>query len=107
MLWTAQRPFGVGTTREVAIFRLWTSRERYCRWDQGRRKTCTAVEVSVPGLRRLAEDGLVDRTQGRSHFVWTVVLEPVATLKPIARLAIPVTGKVLQHVARGIRSHRQ
>ena len=32
--WTTPRPFGVGTTREVTIFRLLTSRERYYRWDQ-------------------------------------------------------------------------
>ena len=61
--WTTPRPFGVGTTREVTILRLLTSRERYYRWDQGRRKTFTAVEVSVPGLRRLAEDNNADGSE--------------------------------------------
>jgi hypothetical protein len=102
--WTTQRPFGVGTTREVTMFRLLTSRERYYRWDQGRRKTFTAVEVSVPGLRRLAEDYVVERTPGGSRFIWTVVLEPGPTLKPILRLTNPITAWMLRHVARGMRS---
>ena len=37
--WTTPRPFGVGTTREVTMLRLLTKRERYYRWDSGRRKT--------------------------------------------------------------------
>ena len=102
--WTTPRPFGVGTTREVTILRLLTSRERYYRWDQGRRKTFTVVEVSVPGLRRLAEDYVVERTPGGSRFIWTLALEPGSMLKPILRLTNPVTAWILRRVARGMRS---
>ena len=102
--WTTARPFGVGTTREVTMFRLLTSREQYYRWDHGRRKTFTAVEVSVPGLRRLAEDYVVERTPAGSRFIWTVVLEPGPMLKPILRLTNPITAWMLSRVARGLRS---
>jgi Polyketide cyclase / dehydrase and lipid transport len=102
--WTTPRPFGVGTTREVTILRLLTSRERYHRWDQGRRKTFTVVEVSVPGLRRLAEDYVVERTPGGSRFIWTLALEPGPILKPILRLTNPITASMLRRVARGMRS---
>ena len=102
--WTTPRPFGVGTTREVTILRLLTSRERYYRWDQGRRKTFTAAEVSVPGLRRLAEDYVVERTLGGSRFIWTLALEPGPILKPILRLTNPITASMLRRVARGMRS---
>ena len=102
--WTTPRPFRVGTTREVTILRLLTSRERYYRWDQGRRKTFTALELSVPGLRRLAEDYVVQRTPGGSRFIWTLTLEPGPILKPILRLTNPITAWVLRRVARGMRS---
>ena len=102
--WTTARPFGVGTTREVTLLRLLTSRERYYRWDQGRRKTFTAVAVSVPGLRRLAEDYVVERTPGGSRFIWTLALEPAPTLKPILRLTNPITAWIVGRLARGIRS---
>jgi hypothetical protein len=102
--WTTPRPFGVGTTREVTMFRLMTSRERYYRWDDGQRKTFTAVDVSVPGLRRLAEDYVVEPTLGGSRFIWTVVLEPAPTLTPMLRLADPITAWMLRRVARGMRA---
>lgn len=102
--WTTPRPFGVGTTREVTILRLLTSRERYYRWDQGRRKTFTAIEVSVPGLRRLAEDYVVERTPAGSRFIWTLALEPGPILRPILRLTNPITASMLRRVARGMRS---
>jgi hypothetical protein len=86
------------------MFRLLTSRERYYRWDDGRRKTFTAVDVSVPGLRRLAEDYVVERTPGGSRFIWTVVLEPVPSLKPMLRLTDPITAWMLRRVLRGMRA---
>jgi Polyketide cyclase / dehydrase and lipid transport len=102
--WTTPRPFGVGTTREVTMFRLLTSREQYYRWDQGRRKTFTAVEVSVPGLRRLAEDYVVERTPSGSRFIWTLAFEPGSMLKPILRVTNPITAWMLRRIVRGMRS---
>jgi len=102
--WTTPRPFGVGTTREVTMLGLLKSRERYYRWEDGRRKTFTAVEVSVPGLRRLAEDYVVERTPGGSRFIWTVVLEPGPMLKPMLRLTDPITARMLRRVAHGMRA---
>jgi hypothetical protein len=94
----------VGTTREVTMLGLLKSRERYYRWEDGRRKTFTAVEVSVPGLRRLAEDYVVERTPGGSRFISTVVLEPGPMLKPMLRLTDPITAWMLRRVAHGMRA---
>ena len=53
--WTAPRPFGVGTTREVAlaggVIRL---HERFFRWDEGTGYSFSGYEATVPGLRRFA-----------------------------------------------------
>ena len=102
--WTSPRPFGVGTTREVRLLRLITARERYYRWDEGRRKTFTGVQSSVRGLRRLAEDYVVESTPTGSRFTWTLALEPSPALKPLLRLTSPVTSWMVRRVARSLTS---
>jgi hypothetical protein len=102
--WTTARPFGVGTSREVTLLWVLTSRERYFRWNQGRRKTFAAVAVSIPGLRRLAEDYVVEPTPAGSRLVWTLAIEPGPTLAPILRLTKPITAWIVACLARSIRS---
>ncbi|RSS59149.1 SRPBCC family protein [Streptomyces sp. WAC01280] len=36
--WDSPRPFGVGTVREVTVLGVLSARERFFRWDEGRRK---------------------------------------------------------------------
>jgi len=102
--WTSPRPFGVGTTREVTLLRLITARERFYRWEEGRRMTFTGVQASVPGLLRLAEDYVVERAPMGSRFIWTVALEPGPGLKPFLRLTNPITSLTVRHIARRLRS---
>jgi Polyketide cyclase / dehydrase and lipid transport len=102
--WTSPRPFGVGTTREVTLLRLITARERYYRWDEGRRMTFTGVQSSVPGLRRLAEDYVVEPTPNGSRFIWTVAFEPGSALRPLLRLTSPISSRTIRGIARGLRS---
>ena len=48
--WLSPRPFGVGTERELTLLRgLVTVKERYYRWDEGKRKSFYVVEASRPG----------------------------------------------------------
>jgi hypothetical protein len=100
--WTTPRPFGVGTTRDVTILRVVTARERYYRWDEGRRKSFAATEVSAPGLRRLAEDYVVEQTPEGSRLTWTLALEPTSALEPLLRLCSPVIAWALGRVLRGL-----
>lgn len=102
--WTSPRPFGVGTTREITMLRLITARERYYRWDEGRRKTFTGVQASVRGLRRLAEDYVVESTPTGSRFTWTLALEPGPALKPPLRLMSPITSWMVRRIARSLTS---
>ena len=103
--WTSPRPFSVGTTREVTVLRLITARERYYRWDEGKRMTFTGVQASVRGLRRLAEDYVVVPTPAGSRFVWTLALEPSPILKPLLHLTNPISSMAIRSIARGVRSH--
>jgi uncharacterized protein YndB with AHSA1/START domain len=102
--WTTPRPFNVGTTREITLLRFVTARERYYRWDEGRRKTFTGLQLTVPGLRRLAEDYVVEPRPGGSRLTWTLALQPHPVLRPILILLDPLTARMIRGVARGIRS---
>lgn len=101
--WTSPRPFGVGTTREVKA--LWGAsrlRERYFRWEEGRRHSFAVVETTNPMIRRLAEDYLVEPTSEAScRFTWVIAAEP----RPWARLGDPVNRAVLGTLFRDTRRH--
>ena len=78
--WTSPRPFGVGTTREVALAPgLVRVHERYFRWDEGRGNSFFVYEANAPVFKRFAEDYVVEpdgacraeRQESRSrHHYW-------------------------------------
>jgi uncharacterized protein YndB with AHSA1/START domain len=90
--WLSPRPFGVGSTREVALAPgLTRVRERYFRWDEGHRYSFAAYEANLPVFRRFAEDYVVEpepSDSGSTRFTWTLALEPKSALalpfKPLA-----------------------
>ena len=106
--WLSPRPFGVGTTREVALAPGAVKvRERYFRWDEGHRdeghrdeghrNSFAVYEASLPIFRHFAEDYVVEPegTDGETtRFTWTVAIEPKAgfalpfkPLAPVLKLA--------------------
>ena len=82
--WTSERPFGVGTTREVVALKgLNVFHERFFRWEEGRRKSFMVQKASAPLAKAFAEDYLVEPTGDAScAFTWTVAYEPSAVGKP-------------------------
>ena len=101
--WTSPRPFGVGTTRTATSLRgTNVLRERFFRWEEGRRMSFHTVEVSAPMFRRFAEDYLVEPTSDTScRLTWTIAVEPRA----LGRLATPVNRRLLQTLFRDTRRH--
>ncbi|MFF8596799.1 SRPBCC family protein [Streptomyces sp. NPDC015220] len=97
LTWTSPRPFGVGTTREIEMGGDFTLRERFFRWEEGRRKTFTAVEGTRPIFRHLVEDYVVEPTAGGSRFSWRWAAElnrPWSLLKhPLDRFSFAPTGR--------------
>jgi hypothetical protein len=92
--WTTPRPFGVGTTREVAlapgVIRV---RERFFRWDEGHGYSFGAYEANAPLFRRFAEDYRIEAAvddPNTTIFTWTVALEPSRTLALPFRAIAPV-----------------
>jgi Polyketide cyclase / dehydrase and lipid transport len=70
LTWTSPRPFDVGTTREIEMGSGFILRERFFRWQEGRRKTFSAVEGTLNIFRHLVEDYVVEPTEGGSRFSW-------------------------------------
>jgi hypothetical protein len=75
--WTSPRPFGVGTTRTVvALGGLNVFKERFFRWEEGRRHSFVVEQASAPLFRRFAEDYLVEpRGEEACRFTWTIAGE--------------------------------
>lgn len=88
--WTSPRPFGVGTTREVAPPVGPRMRERYFLWEEGRRHAFFAYESTAQLFTRFAEDYLVEPDGADTLFTWVVALEPKSRLAVPVRLLAPV-----------------
>jgi len=101
--WTSPRPFGVGTTRTVrALHGASVLKERYFRWEEGRRHSFHVVEASAPLFRWLAEDYLVEPGPDDScTFTWTIAARP----RGLARLATPVNRRLLGTLFTDTRTH--
>jgi carbon monoxide dehydrogenase subunit G len=101
--WTSPRPFGVGTTREVAALGGPRMRELYFRWDEGVRHSFASYESTLPIFKRFAEDYLVEPDGDDTLFTWVLAIEPrnalalpVKVLAPALRAAfgrIPADGQ--------------
>jgi hypothetical protein len=68
-------------------------RERYFRWEEGRRHSFHVTETTSPLFKALAEDYLVEpRGEDACRFTWTVAAEPTA----IGRPGVPVNRAILK-----------
>ncbi|MEU4743670.1 SRPBCC family protein [Actinosynnema sp. NPDC023658] len=76
--YTSPRPFGVGTTRTATVLGVLRLRERFIRWEEGRRQSFLVDRANLPVFRRLGEDYLVERAAGGSRLTWTFAYEPGA-----------------------------
>lgn len=80
--WQSPRPFGVGTTREVAAPRgLSRAREKFYRWDEGQGYSFYVTEINLPLFRKFAEDYVVEPDGDGTRFLWTVAIQPKNALR--------------------------
>ncbi len=80
-------------------------RERFYRWDEGRRMTFTAESASRPGFRRFAEDITLEPTSDGTRLTWTFAMDTTPGFAPIPRTvpANPPSGDT----GMGARARRQ
>jgi Polyketide cyclase / dehydrase and lipid transport len=106
LTWTSPRPFGPGTTREVILTgSTFGIRERYFRWEDGRRKSFAATECDRRLLRRFAEDYLVEPRPGGSRFTWTIALEPLPKVRWLFGATDPINAVFFRAVPRAAQSY--
>lgn len=87
--YTSERPYGVGTTRAVRVGKgLISLRERFFRWEEGRRMSFYVTQATMPMFRRFGEDYLVEKTAAGSRFTWGFAYQPgtlLAATGPLGR----------------------
>ena len=106
LTWTSPRPFGVGTTREVVLpLGAMSLREHFFRWDEGAGYSFYAVEANRPGLRRFAENYVVEADGAGTLLTWTIAVEPQPRLAPALRVLRPVNRMSFAQFARGARKY--
>lgn len=96
--WTSPRPFGVGTTREVAGLGSRT-RERYFRWDEGHGHSFAVYEFTIPLFKRFAEDYALEPNDGGTLFSWTVAIEPKGAFALPVKVLAPALKAAFGRVA--------
>lgn len=101
--WTSERPFGVGTTREVSALKgLNQFKEHYFHWEEGSRKSFYVTEASSPLAKRFAEDYQVESTGENSCVLtWIVAYEPTLLGRP----GDFIQQKLLSSLFRDTRAH--
>jgi uncharacterized protein YndB with AHSA1/START domain len=88
VVWTSNKPYGVGTTRTVWLTSAAID-EHFFRWEPGRRFSFYLTGQSVPLVHALAEDYLLEEhAPGKTRFTYSVAIEP--------RLALRIGGPVAQ-----------
>lgn len=90
LTWLSERPFGIGTTREVVLAPgVARVRERFIRWDEGHGYAFAVYEANMPVLRRFAEDYALEADGDGTRFTWTVAIEPKGPLTLPFRVVAP------------------
>ncbi|HEY9393751.1 SRPBCC family protein [Nocardioides sp. NBC_00850] len=101
--WVGPRPYGVGTVREVTMGGVATVREKFYRWDENERMTFAVAESNRPGIRRFAEDYVVESTPTGSRLTWTVALEVAKASGPTAPIVRAVLSLAVGSMTNGLR----
>ncbi|MGM1063246.1 SRPBCC family protein [Saccharothrix sp. Mg75] len=97
--YTSPRPFGVGTTRRASVLGALRLRERFFRWEEGRRQSFAVDSANLPVFRRFGEDYLVEPAPGGCRFTWTFAYEPNL------RFGGAVNARVFASMAADTRRH--
>ena len=89
MVWTSNRPHGVGTTRTVSLSTA-TIYEHFFRWEQYRRFSFYLTGTSMPLAHAFAEDYLLEEfAPAKTRFTHRAAMEPrlaVAMGGPLSRM---------------------
>jgi len=105
VVWTSNKPYGVGTTRTVWLA-LGSVDEHFFRWEQDRRFSFYLTGQSMPLVHALAEDYLIDElAPGKTWFTYSVAIEPRPSLRMGGPVARKYFGSMFAGGCKGLQSY--
>ena len=96
--WTSEKPYAKNATRDVSLVGGMLVKERFFHWEENERVAFYVTESTIPNLRKLAEDYVVERLgPNETRLIWTVAIENEGFL----RYLNPMTRRVMKLVVHG------
>ncbi|MFT3774979.1 MAG: SRPBCC family protein [Minicystis sp.] len=103
--WTSPAPHGVGSEREIEL-KLLTVKERFLAWEPGKRLTFHIHAITLPFVKAMVEDMVMEPLSDRScRVTWTVHYRPSLLMKlghPIGRA---IFGKMFKGSLDGLAKY--
>ena len=105
VVWTSNKPYGVGTTRTVWLTPVAVD-EHFFRWEQDRRFSFYLTGHSMPLFHAFAEDYLLDeRAPGETRFTYSVAIEPRLALRIGGSIARKYFDSTFANACKGLQSY--
>jgi hypothetical protein len=105
VVWTSNKPYGVGTTRTVWLTGI-TVDEHFFRWEQDRRFSFYLTAASMPLVHALAEDYLLEEiAPGYTRFTYSVAIKPRLALSMAGPIARRLFNSMLRDACQGLQSY--
>jgi hypothetical protein len=105
VVWTSNKPYGVGTTRTVWLTGV-TIDERFFRWEQNRRFSFYLTGHSVPLANAFAEDYLLEEVApGKTRFTYSVAIEPRLAIRMGGPIARAYFGSMVRNACEGLQNY--
>jgi carbon monoxide dehydrogenase subunit G len=102
--WTSD--LGLGATRTVILpARALTIHEYFFRWEDGRRFSFHGREANRPLFGRMAEDYLVEESEGGTTFTWTFALEGTRATSLLMKALSPGNRILFGRMAHGAEGY--
>jgi len=93
---------GVGAEREIQL-KLLTVKERFLAWDQDRRLAFHVFAVSLPFVKAMIEDMVLEPLGDHAtRLIWRVHYEPTLPMRAVHPLARMIFGEMFKTSAEGL-----
>jgi hypothetical protein len=105
VVWTSNKPYGVGTTRTVWLTGV-SADEHFFRWEQDRRLSFYLTGQSMPLAHALAEDYLLEEVApSKTRFTYSGAIEPRLALRMGGPIARTYFGSMFRNACEGLQSY--
>ena len=105
VVWTSNKPYGVGTTRTVWVTGASVD-EHFFRWERDRRFSFYLTGQSIPLTHALAEDYLLEEVApSKTRFTYSVAIEPRLALTIVGPIARKHFDSMVRNACKGLQSY--